>query len=193
VRQRQGRGRRTFIYLAASLPTALFVALLTALLLQPPAAPPVANITQVTERGEAPDFVGKRLTPQGLSGEEFRFSSTRGRIVFLEFAWWRCPVCNRMAPVVRELYNEFSGKGVVFVTVMIDDLQSSVQDNARYIASHEIPWTVVWDEGGSIQHLYDVSATPTYFIVNPEGRVVRVLTGAYPKEAISGILNMLLG
>jgi len=71
-----------------------------------------------------PSFLGFSLRPRGLSDEAFTLSSARGRVVFLDFAWWRCPHCNNMEPVVGELATKYGARGVVFVTVMIDDQQS---------------------------------------------------------------------
>ncbi|MEM2858749.1 MAG: hypothetical protein QW263_07425, partial [Nitrososphaerota archaeon] len=38
----------------------------------------------------APDFKLKVITPEGLTDREFTFSSTRGSVVFLDFAFSWC-------------------------------------------------------------------------------------------------------
>ncbi|MEM0481943.1 MAG: TlpA disulfide reductase family protein, partial [Nitrososphaerota archaeon] len=178
-------GRHRLSYLIALIPAVVFVGLIVYLLSQPTTQPPVTQITSIVEKGKAPDFVLRRLTPNGLSDETFTLSSTRGKVVFLDFAWWRCPHCNNMEPVIKDLYSEFSGRGVVFVTVMIDDRQSSVSESARFVAQHGIPWTALWDEGGRVSNLYGVTATPTYVIINENGNIVRVLTGEQPKQVLA--------
>ncbi len=190
----RARGRRhRFSYIVALIPAVIFVGLIVFLLSQPAAQPPITKITSTAEREEAPDFVLRRLTPNGLSDETFTLSSTRGRVVFLDFAWWRCPHCNNMEPVIKDLYSEFSGRGVVFVTVLLDDRQSSVSESARFVAQHEIPWTALWDEGGRVFDRYGVRATPTYVIIDGEGKIVRVLTGEQPRQVLADILNTVLG
>ncbi|MCS7145831.1 MAG: TlpA disulfide reductase family protein [Nitrososphaerota archaeon] len=188
-------------YLAAFLPAAFFVGLIIFLLLQPPAAPPpsptTATQTSPTRPAnggvEAPDFMLRRLTPEGLSSDTFTLSSARGKVVFLEFLWWRCSYCKAMAPTIKELHSEFSGRGVVFVTVMVDDRQSSVDESARFVSEHEISWTALWDEGGRVMSLYGVRGTPTYFVIDREGRVVEFFSGAQPKQSLSNALNSVLG
>lgn len=182
-------------YLVAFIPAAVFVGLIVFLLSQPPAAPPVPTVTTTgTESGvSAPDFVLRKLTPEGLSSETFTLSSTRGRVVFLEFSWWRCPHCAAMSPVVKELYSEFSGRGVVFLTVMVDDGRSDVSESARFVAEHGITWTALWDEGNQVARLYGVSGTPTYVVIDRDGSIVRVLSGGQPKQALSSALNSALG
>ncbi|GBC71703.1 Thiol-disulfide oxidoreductase ResA [Candidatus Calditenuaceae archaeon HR02] len=185
-------GRLRFSHIVALIPAVVFIGLIVFLFLQPAAQPPITKITSSNEGGEAPDFVLRRITPNGLSDETFILSSTRGRVVFLDFAWWRCPHCNNMEPVIRDLYSEFSSRGVVFVTVLLDDRQSSISDSARFVAQHEIPWTALWDEGGRVFDRYGVTGTPTYVIINEEGRIVRVLTGEQPKQVLADILSSVL-
>ncbi|MEM0444545.1 MAG: TlpA disulfide reductase family protein [Nitrososphaerota archaeon] len=188
------KSRARFSYIIAFLPAAVFVGLIVFLLLQPPTAPPpVSTLTQVTNRGAAPDFTLNKLTAEGLSEEKFTLSSTRGKVVFLDFSWWRCPHCNNMEPVIKELYSEFSGRGVEFVTIMIDDRQSSIADNAGFVARNQIPWTVVWDEGGRVSSLYGVKGTPTYIVIDESGNIVRVVSGEQPKQFLASILNSALG
>lgn len=199
--EKKGRGRGSakrrksskLSYFVAFLPAAVFVGALVFLLLQPAPPPPVSTMTEVRERGVAPDFVLKKLTPEGLSEETFTLSSTRGKVVFLDFAWWRCRYCNNMEPVIKELYSEFSGRGVEFVTIMMDDRQSSVSDSARFVAQHGIPWTVLWDERSSVFSTYGVTGTPTYVIIDESGKIVRVVTGEQPKQTLANILNQVLG
>jgi len=196
-KDRRGTGARKersrLSYILAFLPAVLFVGLLVFLLSAPPTTPPVTSITSAGEKGEAPDFVLRRLTPNGLSDETFTLSSARGRVVFLDFAWWRCPHCNNMEPVIKDLYSEFSGRGVVFVTVLIDDRQSSVSESARFVAQHGISWIALWDEGSRVSGLYGVKGTPTYVIIDRNGKIVSAVSGEQPKEYLASILNSVLG
>jgi peroxiredoxin len=186
-------GRHKLSYLVALIPAAVFVGLIVFLLSQPAAQPPITQVSPTAERKEAPDFVLRKLTPNGLSDETFTLSSARGRVVFLDFAWWRCPHCNNMEPVIKDLYSEFSGRGVVFVTVLLDDMQSSVSDSARFVAQHEIPWTALWDEGGRVFSRYGIRETPTYVIINREGKIVTVVKGEQQRQVLADILRSVLG
>jgi thiol-disulfide isomerase/thioredoxin len=197
AREKRGRERggwRRATYIAAFIPAALFIGLIAFLLAQPlgPANPGISERAVVG--AEAPDFTLRIITPEGLSDEAFTLSSARGRVVFLDFAWWRCPHCNNMEPVVGELAAKYGARGVVFVTVMIDDQQSPVSESAGFVERHGIFWTAVWDEGARVADLYGVQATPSYIIIGRDGRVaVRLPPGEQPEEALERALESVLG
>jgi hypothetical protein len=92
--KRKGDGRRT-TYIAAFIPAALFIGLIVFLLAQPPGPANPSIPSRAIVGAEAPDFTLRIITPEGLSDETFTLSSARGRVVFLDFAWWRCPHCNK--------------------------------------------------------------------------------------------------
>lgn len=190
----RGNGGRKITYIAAFIPAALFVGLIIFLLAQPPQRINPTTLTRANSGAEAPDFSLRKLTPQGLSEETFTLSSARGKVVFLDFAWWRCPHCNNMEPIVKEIATKYSAKGVVFVTVMIDDRQSPVSESAKFVERHGIFWTAVWDERGRVSDLYGVQATPSYIIIDREGKVaVRLPPGEQPREALERALESVLG
>jgi peroxiredoxin len=187
-------GRRKIAYIAAFAPAALFVGLIVFLLAQPPQPLNPTTLTESASGAQAPDFTLRKLTPQGVSDETFTLSSLRGRVVFLDFAWWRCSYCDLMEPIIKELATEYSARGVVFVTVMIDDRQSPVGESAKFVERHGMFWTVVWDERGRVSDLYGVQATPSYIIIDEDGRIaLRLPPGAHPKSTLVDALNRVLG
>ncbi|MEM0455467.1 MAG: TlpA disulfide reductase family protein [Nitrososphaerota archaeon] len=188
--KRKGRTKsepRWYITIAF-VPAMLLVALLAYLLSIPPA--PVSPPTQTTTgpQAEAPDFKLKVITPDGLTDREFTFSSTRGSVVFLDFAFSWCPHCNNMAPTIKRLYQEYSQKGVVFVTVM-GSSGSSPSASASFLSRHGVTWTALYDERMSVFNLYGVAGTPTYFVIDREGRIVAKLIGEQPYEALRSAIE----
>lgn len=80
------------------------------------------------------------------------------------------------------------------MTVMIDDRHSPVSESAKFVERHGIFWTAVLDERGRVSDLYGVQATPSYIIIDREGKVaVRLPPGEQPKEALERALESVLG
>jgi len=187
-RQRKKEGSR-WVTVVAFIPAFLLVGLLAYLLSVPPAPlPSGSGTTEGLPAAEAPDFKLRIITPEGLTEREFAFSSTRGSVVFLDFVFSWCPHCNNMAPTVKRLYEEYSGKGVVFVTVA-GSSGSSPSATAKFLKDHGVSWTAVYDERMSVFQLYGVSGTPTYFIIDRDGRIVQKLIGERPYEVLKATIE----
>jgi len=187
-RQRKKEGSR-WVTVVAFIPALLLVGLLAYLLSVPPAPlPSGSGTTEGLPAAEAPDFKLRIITPEGLTEREFAFSSTRGSVVFLDFVFSWCPHCNNMAPTVKRLYEEYSGKGVVFVTVA-GSSGSSPSATAKFLKDHGVSWTAVYDERMSVFQLYGVSGTPTYFIIDRDGRIVQKLIGERPYEVLKATIE----
>ncbi len=184
-KRRKKEGSR-WITVVAFVPAVLLVGLLVYLLSLPPA--PVTPGERTTEASEAPDFRLKVITRDGLTDREFDFSSTKGSVVFLDFVFSWCPHCNNMGPTIKRLYEEYSGKGVVFVTVA-GSRGSSPSATARFLKDHGVSWTAVYDERMSVFELYDVPGTPTYFVIDRNGRIVERLVGAQPYEVLKATIE----
>jgi thiol-disulfide isomerase/thioredoxin len=170
-RRKEGSRWVTFV---AFIPAILLVGLLAYLLSIPPAPLPSGSKTTEGSPAEAKDFKLKIITPDGLTDREFAFSSTRGSVVFLDFVFSWCPHCNNMAPTIKRLHDEYSGKGVVFVTVA-GSSGSSPSASAKFLRDHGVSWTAVYDERMSVFQLYGVTGTPTYFVIDRNGRIVEVV------------------
>jgi thiol-disulfide isomerase/thioredoxin len=108
------------------------------------------------------------------SGQTFQLSAERGKPVLIEvFASW-CGVCRRAAPTLRDAAAAPRKRDVRFVGVSVDrevgDARGAAQDWA-------IPYDVAIDNG-SFSRAYDIKVLPTFVLVDAEGRVRRVSTGA---------------
>jgi Peroxiredoxin len=93
-----------------------------------------------------------------------------------------------MAPTIKRLHEEYSGKGVVFVTVA-GSSGSSPSATAKFLRDHGVSWTAVYDERMSVFRLYGVTGTPTYFVIDRNGRIVKELIGARPYEELKASIE----
>lgn len=114
----------------------------------------------------APTFALERLNGAGT----LRLSSLRGKAVVLNFwASW-CGPCKSEAPLLEQLWQEYRGRGVVFVGV---DSNDAAGDARRFLAAHGITYPVVSDKNGLVAaNRYDVADLPVTYFVNRRGRLV---------------------
>lgn len=127
----------------------------------------------------APDFSGK-----DLHGTEHTLAQYKGRPLVLYFwAPW-CPYCVRDVDNMIRVHNEFSARGVAFVSVGLEDNRARLE---KIVADHQIPYPVLYDGkvwNNEIAQTYDVHGTPTFVLINRDGTVIGAGTSASELSAL---------
>jgi thiol-disulfide isomerase/thioredoxin len=124
-------------------------------------------------RADAPtsEFVG-RAAPDfrrpDLSGAPVALSDFRDRVVLLDFwATW-CGPCHLQHEILEPLYEDYRGRGVVFLGVNINEDEQTVGEFTR---DRPQPWPVLLDPEGTLTVPYQVYTLPTLVIVGRDGKV----------------------
>lgn len=181
-------------YTIAFIPAFILIAILIYIISLPPQVTTTQTNTSTEELGtghEAPGFTLKVIDEDGLTGETFSLNSILGNVIFMDFAFEWCPHCNNMAPTIKRLYENYRNKGVVFLTVA-GGSGTDVDKTSDFVKRHEIAWTVVFDANLEVFALYGVRGTPTYFVIDEQGRIVKKLIGEQPYERLAELLDMVL-
>jgi len=124
----------------------------------------------------APDF-----TLAATDGRQVRLSDYRGRTVLLEFSATWCSHCQAEAPHLLRLYAALPKDRIAFLSVNGDSEDAaSVHAFSRYFG---LPWPELLDPGsprgsfsrqggiGPVSAAYGLALFPTFYIVDPEGRI----------------------
>ena len=85
------------------------------------------------------------------------------------------------------MHREFKDRGL---RVMAIDIEENPRTVTSWVAAHDLSFTVLLDTDGQVTRAYEVTATPTVFIVARDGRVVGKALGT--KEWTSGSGQALL-
>lgn len=74
----------------------------------------------------APDFTMNNLR----DGSQFTLSQNLGKPMIIDFMGMECPSCNKMMPVLKQLYDEYGGKlAMVSVDIREDDPESELRSH----------------------------------------------------------------
>jgi thiol-disulfide isomerase/thioredoxin len=85
--------------------------------------------------------------------------------VFLVFwATW-CPFCESAIPRLKEIYSAYSPKDMTFLAIN-PGVNDSLRKTQLYVEKHQIPYPVVYDEGGAISKSFGITGVPTVIIVD---------------------------
>jgi thiol-disulfide isomerase/thioredoxin len=136
----------------------------------------------------APDFEARTL-----DGTEFKLSSLKGKVVFIDFwATW-CAPCVAGIPELAKVHEKYGEEGLVVVSISVD---SDAETARTFVRKKKLmTWTQIWAEGaseGKLASLYGVAGVPATFLIGPDGEVVaRDLTGSKATRAIDEQMSKL--
>jgi peroxiredoxin len=148
------------------------------------ASPPAAG-SLLPVGSTAPAFTLR--TP---AGTPLSLASLRGKAVLLElFATW-CPHCAAEAPHLKAMYAKLPHDRYAFVAVNADS-----EDAASVLAYHiwfGLPFPALLDQGadtgsfhsagspGPVSTAYKVKLFPTFYVIDPHGKIAWSATGEQP-------------
>jgi peroxiredoxin len=125
--------------------------------------------------GHAPEQPGEAASCEGVVDLEGKaqcpFSLQGVRAVVLIFVSIECPICNRYAPEIQRLENQFSKQGVKFWLVQ-PSMDESVDQTRRYLSEYGYTIGLLRDPKQSLVRRADARTTPEAVVFTPDGTVV---------------------
>lgn len=111
-----------------------------------------------------------------LQGERLSTASLRGKVVMVNFWATSCSSCVQEMPQMVETYDKYKDRGLEFVAVAMN------YDPAEYVKNfaetRKLPFKVARDEtGAAAQAFGDVRMTPTTFVIDRNGRILKRYLG----------------
>lgn len=111
-----------------------------------------------------------------LAGERIMTSDLRGKVVLVNFWATSCVTCMAEMPKIVETYNKYKSQGFETVAVAMDyDPPNFV---LNYAQQKQLPFKVALDVDGSVARSFgNVRLTPTTFIIDKRGKVIKQFLG----------------
>lgn len=118
----------------------------------------------------APDF----KLPD-LDGNMKSLSDYRGKWVILDFWGSWCPWCIKGFPELKELYAKYAPDSLEIIGI---DCREDDAAWRKGVADHQLPWVQLYNSADAgTENIFGVSGYPTKVIVDPEGKVAKVVVG----------------
>lgn len=135
---------------------------------------------------QAPEF-----SYQSLNGDRANSESLKGKVTLVKFWTTDCTTCVAQMPDNIEYYNQYHDQGFELIAVA---LKHDPLDYVRnFTESRQLPFTVVSDHDGAISQAFgDIRMTPTAFLIDKKGRIVKRYLGKYDKAAFKQTLEKAL-
>ncbi len=111
-----------------------------------------------------------------LQQQQIDLQQLNGKPTLVVFWSTTCPGCIKEMPHLIELYDQLHHQGLEIIGVaMAYDTPEMVK---KLVALRKIPYTITYDNGGDIASAFGgVKLTPTTFLINPDGNIVRQKIG----------------
>lgn len=112
-----------------------------------------------------------------LAGENISTRDLRGKVVLVEFWATSCVTCVEEMPKIVATYNKYRSRGFETIAVAMDyDPPNHV---LAYAQKNALPFKVALDVQGLVAKGFGtVRLTPTSFLIDKQGRIVKQYLGA---------------
>lgn len=165
--------------------TAVLLAAVSVSLLALTSSAQLPVIRFVRDPDPAPDFQVK-----DLDGKEINLASFKGKVILLNFwATW-CGPCRAEISGLIDLQNKYKDQ-LQIIGMDVDDEEADVRDTVK---SESINYPVALTPGAVRMAYGGITALPTVFVINQEGRVVQKHVGLFNpalyETEIRALLNL---
>jgi peroxiredoxin len=153
------------------------------------AATPSGEVIPAAERASAPKFSGTLLGGGTFSSEELS-----GDVAVLNFWGSWCPPCRVETPQFQQVYTEVQARGVQFLGLNVKETDE--QFATAFVKEKGITFPSLYDPRGEIALAfrdYPANAIPSTIVLDRDGRVAAVYTGAVAEDDLRSVLDRLTG
>ncbi len=129
---------------------------------------------------------GAQAAPQvtftDLTGHAVTTQDLRGKVVLVKFWATSCTTCVAQMPDTVRHYDELKAKG--FDTIAVAMQYDPPNYVKNYAETRKLPFPVVIDAQGKLAQAFgDVQLTPTAFLIDKQGHIIKRYLGNYDEKA----------
>jgi thiol-disulfide isomerase/thioredoxin len=131
---------------------------------------------------EPKDWIGKPFDLEfadAITGAPVSIKKLKGKVVVVDFwATW-CGPCVAEMPKMKELYARYSGQGVEFIGVSLDQPadEGGLQKLVSFVQENGIAWPQYYQGNGwksGFSSSWKINSIPRVFVVDPQGKLYSV-------------------
>ncbi|MFA9275243.1 MAG: TlpA family protein disulfide reductase [Candidatus Aquirickettsiella gammari] len=134
---------------------------------------------------------GKQAAPKldftNIQGKTISQQTLQGKVYMINFWATSCATCIKEMPQMIASYEKFRAQGLEFIAVAMS------YDPPNYVLNftetRQLPFHVVLDLGGKIAQAFgDVRLTPTTFVIDKQGNIIKRYVGEPSFDELNQLL-----
>lgn len=126
-----------------------------------------------------------------LDGSQSSTQALKGKVTLVNFWATTCTSCVQEMPELVSTYQKFKDRG--FETVAVAMAYDPPAYVVNFAQTRQLPFKVAIDNTGAVAKAWgEIRLTPTTFIVNKQGQIVKRYVGPPDFEALHQLLDKLL-
>jgi thiol-disulfide isomerase/thioredoxin len=170
--------------------SAALLLILVSLLLITGCANETTNETTTATRGPQVGSLAPEFNLVNLEGNYISLDSFRGKPVLLNFwATW-CSPCRIEMPYLQRIYDEWTDKGLVLLTVNIGE---SITVAKNFMQENGFTMPVLLDSSRVTLDRYQITGIPTTYFIDKDGIIQGKRVGSFTnKETIEQSLTKIM-
>ena len=143
---------------------------------------------KMTDTTDASFQIAPNFTLLNTELEEVSLTDYQGKVVIVDFwATW-CKPCKEEIPRFIELYDEYQAQGFEMVGISTDDVEGRLKNIESFFQElseegSDINYPILLADSDTIQR-YQVPVLPSAYLINRNGEIVKVFSGAQEDKAV---------
>ncbi len=144
----------------------------------PPVASSNESVTTPTE-GTLVGNLAPNFQLKNLDGQIVSLAGLRGKPVLINFWTTWCGYCRIEMPFLQQIYEEWSDRGLILLTIDIGENQTLVEE---FLKTNSLTMPVLLDSERSVSRMYTITVIPTTFFIDRDGVIQGKKFGAFSSE-----------
>lgn len=130
-----------------------------------------------------PGYLAPEIQLNSNQGALVSLSDLRGKVVIVNFwASW-CPPCRAEMPALETVHQDYSERDLVILAVNATE-QDNIEAVEAFAQELNLSFTILFDDTGNINRLYQVTALPTTYFIDANGIIKDVVIGGPMSETL---------
>lgn len=123
-----------------------------------------------------------------LNDDSLSLAHLKGKVVLIDFFYKSCHPCMKALPLLQKLHEKYKDQGLVVIG--IDPIDNKIEDDmTNFLAKRGVTYPVLFSTR-ELSKQYSVSAYPTIYILDKEGKIIHRHSGY--SEEMDDMLSQLI-
>lgn len=114
-----------------------------------------------------PPFNCQNASNENLSSHVF----LKNKFTLIDFWYSGCGPCRAQFSSLRNLYQQYSGRGFEIVGISVDQIKYK-KEWENIIVKDKLVWKQYWDKNGTESDKFSIKAFPTNFLIDSKGKII---------------------